>query len=190
MTLIRIAQHLRHRYCVKLWICLLFISIPTLSASEAPETSETPERLSDQIESLKEEVLKLNRDLFILEEDLLFPASTQFNLYLSSDAQKYFDLDSVKITLNDKLVSAHLYTENQKSALLRGGIQKLHTGNIKSGEHQIVAIFVGKGPESRDYKRAVTHSFTKTTDPVHLEIQILDDPNKQQPTFRVTPWKE
>ncbi len=165
--------------------CVLLLSLHfTINTTYANEK----ETLSDQIEMLKEEVINLNRDLFILEEDLLFPSSTQFNIYLSTDAPKYFNLDAVKIKINNVIVSTHIYTENQKSALSKGGIQKLHTGNIKSGEHELVAIFQGQGPESREYKRAIKHDFTKSTDPVHLEIKIEDDEKQQQPRFSVTPW--
>ena len=150
--------------------------------------SEADTPMSDQVEALKEEVLKLNRDLFILEEDLLFPASTQFSLYVSTDADRYFEIDSIKVKINDELVTAHLYTENQKSALRRGGIQKLHTGNLKTGEHELVAIFIGYGPGKAEYKRAVTHKFMKDTDPIQLEIRISDEQRTQQPRFEVHPW--
>lgn len=144
--------------------------------------------LSENVEDLKAEVLKLNRDLFILEEDLLYPASTSVTLYVSLDKGEYFNPSSVEITINEERVTSHLYTEREVAALERGGIQKVHQGNVKSGEHNVVATFVGQGPEGREYRRAVRHSFSHSGDGVNLELKISDDHSKQQPTFSVKEW--
>jgi hypothetical protein len=109
--------------------------------------------LDADIEALKKEVLSLNRDLFILEEDLLFPSNTQFSVFLSMNAGALFSLDSVQIKIDDKNIANHLYTERELAALKRGGVQRLYIGNLPSGEHEIVAIFSGVGPKGRDYRR-------------------------------------
>ncbi len=71
---------------------------------------EEPEELTldGDIEALKKEVLSLNRDLFILEEDLLFPANTQFSVFLSMNAGALFSLDSIQLKIDDKNISNHL----------------------------------------------------------------------------------
>ena len=46
--------------------------------------------LDDDIQVLKEEVLELNRDLYILEEELLYPSSTQVAVYVSVDVGDFF----------------------------------------------------------------------------------------------------
>ncbi|WP_078083020.1 AraC family transcriptional regulator [Microbulbifer mangrovi] len=140
------------------------------------------------LESLKREVLKLNRDLLVLEEDLLFPAQSQVAVYLSMDVGHFFDLDSVKLHIDNKLVETHLYTEHQKKALFRGGIQPLFKGNLKSGEHTITAFFTGIGPEQRAYKRAATLELSKTDEPAVIELRISDSGAKQQPEFTVVQW--
>jgi hypothetical protein len=53
------------------------------------------EQVSLSVEQLKKQVIKLNRDLFILEEDLLFPANTQLVVYLSFATGKFLNLDSM-----------------------------------------------------------------------------------------------
>ena len=75
--------------------------------------------------------MELNRDLMLLEEDLLFPASTQLAVYVSLDVGHYFALDSVKLTIDGQMVSSYLYTPKQISALARGGVQRLYLGNLK-----------------------------------------------------------
>ena len=106
-------------------------------------------------------MIRLNRDLLVLEEELLFPAGTQVALFVSMDVGKLFELDSVQIKLDDKLVANHLYTPLEVQALHRGGVQRVYLGNLKSGSHEIVAFFTGKGPHDRDYKRGATVKFER-----------------------------
>lgn len=144
--------------------------------------------LQQEIKDLKKEVLTLNRNLFILEEDLLFPANTQFNVFLSVNAGQLFALDSVELKIDDKVVTHYLYTERELNALKRGGVQRLFQGNLASGEHEIIALFIGKGPNGRDYRRGTTLKLEKGSDPQFVELQILDDPSKEQPLFEAREW--
>ena len=153
------------------------------------ETALEEGSLDAEIEALKKEVLSLNRDLFILEEDLLFPPNTQFSVFLSMDAGALFSLDSVQLKINDKNIANHLYTERELAALKRGGVQRLYIGNLPSGEHEIVAIFTGVGPSGRDYRRGETVVIEKTTEPQFVEFMIADDTGKEQPQFDVRVWE-
>ena len=145
--------------------------------------------LDADIEALKKEVLSLNRDLFILEEDLLFPANTQFSVFLSMNSGVLFSLDSVQLKIDDKNIANHLYTERELAALKRGGVQRLHIGNLSSGEHEIVAIFVGIGPSGRDYRRGVSIVIEKSSEPQFVEFMISDDTAKEQPSFDARIWE-
>ena len=145
--------------------------------------------LQQDIEDLKKDVLKLNRDLFILEEDLLFPANTQFSVFVSVDAGKLFALDSVQLKIDDKVIASHLYTEREINALKRGGVQRLYIGNIATGEHEVIAIFTGVGPNNRDYRRGETLRIEKSEDPLFVELKIIDDAGKEQPRFESRVWE-
>lgn len=149
--------------------------------SPAPASSES--ELSEKIETLQQALVKLNRDLFVLEEDLLFPSSTQVAVYLSMDVGTYFDLDAVEIKIGDETVSHYLYTDNQVDALIRGGVHRVYVGNIGQGQHQLDAFFHGIGPEQRPYKRGVTVVFDKTDEAKAIELQIVDSTLAQQPQF-------
>ena len=158
-------------------------------AAALDEGSPEEGSLDANIEALKKEVLSLNRDLFILEEDLLFPSNTQFSIFLSMDAGALFSLDSVQLKVDDKNIANHLYTERELAALKRGGVQRLYIGNLPSGEHEIVAIFTGIGPKGRDYRRGETIVIEKTTEPQFIEFMIADDTGKEQPQFDVRVWE-
>jgi len=166
-------------------IPLIFAVLLGTSLQVSAEQSEQSDNntVTEQLQQLKREVIALNRDLFVLEEDLLFPSSTQVVVYLAMDVGTYFNLDAVELQIDDRVVSHHLYTEKQIQALFKGGVQKLHIDNLAQGEHQLSAFFIGKGPQDREYKRAVSITFTKTGEAKSLELSIIDSSVKQQPVF-------
>jgi len=165
-------------------------SAPDSAASVAAASEPLPAgSLDDRVQQTKADVIRLNRDLLVLEEELLFPANTQVAVFVSMDVGLMFDLDSVQIKLDDKLVSTYLYTPLEVQALHRGGVQRVYLGDLKAGPHEIVAFFTGKGPHDRDYKRATTIKFDKATEPKYIELQIKDQQQKLQPEFDVKVWQ-
>ncbi|MEW8319740.1 MAG: AraC family transcriptional regulator [Candidatus Thiodiazotropha sp.] len=166
-----------------LLLCCLDFSL------SAEPLSEKGKGLDKQVEDLKKAVIELNRELFILEEELLFPGNTQVSIFLSLDIGNYFKLDSVQLHIDNKELANHLYTEREVKALQRGGVQRLYLGNIKAGEHELVAFFTGVGPKGRDYKRGATVSFNKGIGPKYLELKIVDSVALQQPDFEIREWE-
>ena len=156
--------------------------------AEASSSEPAAASLNQQVQDLKKQVIELNRDLFILEEELLFPANTQVAVFLSLNIGEFFQLDAVKLKLDDKVVTNYLYTDKQVDALHRGGVQRLFTGNVKAGEHELVAVFTGRGPQGRDFRRATTIVFEKTSAAKNVELKIVDSTAKEQPEFLVKEW--
>ncbi|MFQ5983450.1 MAG: AraC family transcriptional regulator [Woeseiaceae bacterium] len=165
-----------------------------LAMSQSADEDASRERqqfrsLDQEVQSLKKEVLDLNRDLFLLEEELLFPANSQVAFYVSMDVGEYFDLDSVNLQIDGKEVANYLYTEREVGALLRGGVHRVHMGNLKTGDHELIAIFTGRGPHVRDYRRGATIRFDKGIGAKYLELEITDRVKKQQPEFVIKEWE-
>lgn len=154
-----------------------------------PGTAEDSKAVAERVEDLKKKVIRLNRDLFILEEDLLFPASTQFAVFLSVDAGEFLKLDAVKLKVNGDVVASHLYTNRQVTALERGGMQRLFIGNLKAGTHEVTAFVEGIGPNNRAYKQAATLAFEKGTETAALEIRIQDRSSDYQPMVSIVEWE-
>jgi hypothetical protein len=164
-----------------LWACLLVW--PLLVSAEAQ-----PNGITDEVQNLKKQVLELNRDLFLLEEELLFPSNTQVSIFVSMDVGEFFQLDSVTLEIDGKEVANYLYTKRELEALVRGGVQRLHIGNLRSGEHELVAFFTGKGPHGRDYRRGATTVIKKGLGPKYVELKIVDQTKNFQPEFEVKEW--
>ena len=163
----------------------LFAQDETAQASVGLDNDQS---LDQALQALKTDVLALNCDLFILEEELLFPTNTQVAVFLSLDVGEFFKLDAVTLTIDNKEVSSHLYTDRQLDALVRGGVQRVYLGNIKSGEHEVVAVFTGRGPNNRDFRRAASLSFNKTSSAKKLELIVKDEMRLYQPKFSIVEW--
>jgi len=164
-------------------------SAPDAAASAAASEPAPTGSLDDRVQQTKADVIRLNRDLLVLEEELLFPANTQVAVFVSMDVGLMFDLDSVQIKLDDKVVTTYLYTPLEVQALHRGGVQRVYLGDLKAGPHEIVAFFTGKGPHDRDFKRATTIKYEKATETKYIELQIKDQQQKLQPEFDVKVWQ-
>jgi hypothetical protein len=154
-----------------------------------PPAEQARQTLDARVQSLKKDVKALNRDLFILEEELLFPSNTQVAVFLSVDVGDFFRLDSVQLKIDDKVVANHLYTKRELGALEKGGVQRLYLGNVKTGKHELVAVFSGPGPNDRDYRRATSFNFEKGSAAKYLELKIMDVSKKLQPEFVVKEWE-
>lgn len=161
------------RNLIKLALCLAVLYAYFSHADEAKA----------QEPSLEARLLQLDAELRLLEEDLLYPASSRVAVYLSMDLGELFALDSVSVKLNGKEVVHHLYTEREVGALYKGGVQKLYVGNAKQGANTLTAFFLGTGPHDRDYKRAATVTFEQSFEPVFVELSITDNTGSRQPEF-------
>jgi len=145
--------------------------------------------LDEQIQGLKKDVVDLNRDLFALEEELLFPANTQVAVFVSMDVGDFFALDSITLKIDNREVSNYLYTPREAAALVKGGAQRLYVGNLRAGQHELVALFSGKGPNDRDYRRGASIRFEKGIGAKYLELKITDRARRQQPEFEIKDWE-
>ena len=159
------------------------------AAAREAQSRDEFRSIDQDVQSLKKEVLDLNRDLFLLEEELLFPANSQVAFFVSMDVGEYFDLDSISIKIDGKEVSNYLYTEREADALVRGGVHRLHMANLKTGEHELVAVFIGHGPNIREYRRGATMTFNKGIGAKYVELEITDKITAQQPEFNIKEWE-
>ncbi|MCB1691585.1 MAG: AraC family transcriptional regulator [Pseudomonadales bacterium] len=134
-------------------------------------------------DSVESELAALNAELMLVEEDLLYPASSRVAVYLALDVGTFFRLDAVTLKLNGEDVTHYLYTTRQVEALSRGGVQRLYVGNARQGSNELTAFFTGIGPHDRPYKRATSVKFEQSFEPVAVELTISDDTATQQPEF-------
>lgn len=164
------------------FLITIFISVSLipLQLHAAEVSSEQIKGLDEQVQDIKKDVLQLTSELTRLEEKLLFPSNTQVSLFVSLTGAKGFVLDSMQIKLDNKIVSQHLYTYKELEALRLGGVQRIYTGNIKTGDHDLVASFIGRSKSGNEYQRSGNFIVTKAVGPKFVEIQITGDSASDQ----------
>ncbi|MEH6782698.1 MAG: hypothetical protein V7688_02400 [Alcanivorax jadensis] len=145
--------------------------------------------LSEQIRQLKSEALDLNRDLTLLEQELLY-ASPQTSIFVSVDVGTPIRLVDVNLTIDGEHVGYHFYSDQEFEALTKGGIQRLYTGNLASGRHVMEATITGYDPLGKDYQKTTSYTFTKGAGKKMVEMQVVDDLNKQQHKFEFREWNQ
>lgn len=174
-----------------------FLSALGLAATSAQAAKEqTPEdklkSLDGKVQSLKSKAVELGKDITMLEEELLFPPSTQFVVFLSAHAGTDFKLVSAQLRANGQQIVNHLYSNSEQEALVNGGVQQLHIGNLKSGKHTLNVTYMGKiGKEM--LRGSADFEFEKGKDPVYLEIDVKGEkpqPNEKPkaPTLTIKQW--
>ncbi len=162
---------------------LAFVSVGLagdVDISGAPKPS-TPQTLDDKIQSLKLQTIDLNRDLGIIEEELLFPAATQVAVFVFLDAGTPFKLESAQLKLDGRAVASHRYSEGEAQAVARGGAHRLYLGNVANGKHELIVVFAGKDAGGGDYRRGATLRIQKIEGPKYIELHIRSDVTIQQP---------
>jgi len=159
------------------------------ASSPSNDAAAGTRALDEQIQGLKKDVVDLNKDLFVLEEELLFPANTQVAVFVSMDVGDFFALDSISLKIDNREVGNYLYTPREVGALIKGGVQRLYVGNLKAGGHELVALFNGKGPNDRYYRRGANLKFEKGVGAKYQELKITDHARAQQPEFEIKDWE-
>ena len=174
----------------KFLVTCLSIFFLLAQSSLAAQDEDKPELLGldQRIQSLKQEVVDLNSDLLLLEQELLFPDSAQLSVFFSLDVGKYLIPDSLQILVNGKVVANHLYTQREIDSLKRGGVQRVYMGNIRRGEHKLVAYIVGRDWRGRDIKLAAKSTFSKTDVAKYIELQVVDIESTRQAEFEAKIW--
>ena len=128
--------------------------------------------LDEQVQEIKSDVLGIAAELNQLEEKLLYPSNTQVAVFVSLAGGETFRLDSVEIRLDGQPVAHHLYTFKELEALQKGGVQRIYTGNISTGEHRLDVSVAGKLPGGGDFGGSQTFQFSKEVEPKLVGITL------------------
>jgi hypothetical protein len=151
---------------------LIVLLFGTLPVSAADVSKEQIKGLDEQVQDIKKDVIDLTAELLQLEEKLLFPSNSQFALFVSLADAEDLRLDAIQIKLEDKVLAYHLYTFRELEAMQKGGVQKIYTGNIKTGEHKLVISYTAKAASGGEMKRSTSYTLKKGVGPKFVEIKI------------------
>ncbi len=128
--------------------------------------------LDEQVQEIKSDVLSIASELSNLEERLLYPSNTQVAVFVSIAENETFRLDAVQIKINDELAAHHIYSFKELEALQKGGVQRIYTGNVATGDHELSVFVIGKLKNGKDFTGSDSFMFAKGVKPKILGITL------------------
>ncbi|MAG33247.1 MAG: hypothetical protein CL908_20410 [Deltaproteobacteria bacterium] len=149
-----------------------FASNAGLAAEPSSEEPASVQSLDEQVQEIKSDVLAIAAELSNLEERLLYPSNTQIAIFVSFEEGASIALDSARIALDGELVAHHIYGFKELEALEKGGVQRIYTGNVVTGEHRVEVAVAGKRNSGKDFGGSQTFVFSKEVDPKLLGITL------------------
>ena len=150
----------------------LLSGIGSSLAGAEPVAKEQMQSLDEQVQEIKSDVLSIAAELNRLEEKLLYPSNTQVAVFVSLAEGESFRLDSVQIQIDSEPVAHYIYSFKELEALQKGGVQRIFTGNIPTGEHQLDISVAGKLSDGMDVGATESFSFRKDAEPKLVAITL------------------
>jgi hypothetical protein len=157
-------------------VCFEIIVLLIGSTSYAQQVSkEQVKGLDEQVQEIKGDALSISAELAKLEEKLLYPSNTEVSVFISLKTGETFRLDSVDIQMDGKPVTHHLYALKELEALRKGGVQKLYTGNVRTGDHDLEVQVSGKTSSGADFQKSGHFVVTKDVAPKIVEVSLASE---------------
>jgi hypothetical protein len=78
----------------------------------------------------------------------------------------------VEIQLDGNPAAHHIYTFKELEALQKGGVQRIYTGNIRSGVHDLEVSVIGKSSGGGDLQKTNRFKVNKDVGPKIVEISL------------------
>ena len=143
--------------------------------------------LDGQVQEIKSDVLNIASELNNLEERLLYPSNTQVSVFVELADNEEFRLDAVQVTINGELATHHIYSFKELEALQKGGVQRIYTGNIPTGDHQIGVTVNGKLKNGNDFSESGSFTFSKGVKPKAVGVTLAQPGFGSEP-IQVGDW--
>ena len=156
------------------WIVAGVCVAAAASGSDGASSAQM-QSLDEQVQEVKSDVLSIAAELSRLEEKLLYPSDTQVAIFVSLPENEKTRLDSVQLRIDGELVAHHIYTWKELEALQKGGVQRIYTGNLPTGAHQLDVIVAGKHGSGRDYSGTKSFPLEKSVGPEVVELELAAD---------------
>lgn len=167
-------------------LSLLVVFPAAWSWAQQPSRDEM-RSLDEQVQAIKSDVLSIAAELSSLEERLLYPSGTQLAVFVSVADGETFRLDAVQIHVDDQLAAHYIYSYKELEALQKGGVQRIYTGNIPTGAHELAVSIHGQLRSGRDFERTERFAFTKDVEPKLLAV-TLASPDSGGAAIQLGEW--
>jgi len=160
----------------------------SVKSKKSQSASHIDPAIVKKAETIKKNLIKLNRELYQFEDDLLYPTNTQLAVFLSITEKTTFNLDSVELRLDNHLVASYIYKSNELRALRKGGIQRIYLGSLSDGKHKLTAQFNGQNSSTSYFRKKKAFNFTKEHKAKFIQMVVSENKTTGDPLFKVKLW--
>ena len=158
------------------------------SASPADESARAQMKgLDEQVQEVKSDVLSIAAELNQLEEKLLYPSDTHIAVFVSLAHGETLRLDAVQIQIDGQPATHYIYSFKELDALRKGGVQRIYSGNVATGAHEIAIQVSGQLANGKDYSQNERFPFTKEIKPKLLGV-MLAGPESPRAGIHLEDW--
>src|SRR5215469_17230823 len=175
------------RTVIRTVVLTLLMCICAMHVRAEDHNREQMKGLDEQVQEVKSDVLSIAADLNQLEEKLLYPSDTHLAVFISLAQGETLRLDAVQIQIDGQPATHYIYSFKELEALRKGGVQRIYSGNIATGAHQIEVSMSGKLANGKDYTQTERFPFTKEIKPKLLGV-MLAGPDAPQPGIHLGDW--
>lgn len=156
----------------RIFMVVLLVCSPMVMGLAQDISGNDMRSLDGQVQEIKSDVLSIASELGNLEERLLYPSNTQIALFIALAEGEAFRLDAIQVEINGELATHHIYSYKELEALQKGGVQRIYTGNVATGDHQLTVTMIGKLKNGKDLSQSGSFVFAKGIEPKALGITL------------------
>jgi hypothetical protein len=168
-------------------VITLLIGAGAACGHAAESYREQMKGLDEQVQEVKSDVLSIAAELNQLEERLLYPSNTHLAVFVALAKGETLRLDAVQIQIDGQTAARYVYSFKELEALQKGGVQRIYTGNIATGQHEIEVSLSGKLASGKDYSQTERFPFTKAIEPRLIGV-TLAGPDSGKPAINFGAW--
>ena len=144
--------------------------------------------LDEQVQEVKSDVLSIAAELSQLEERLLYPSNTHLAVFVALAQGASFRLDAVQVQIDGQSAAHYIYSFKELEALQKGSVQRIYTGNVATGQHQIEVSLSGKLESGKEFTFTERFAFSKDIGPRLLGV-TLAAPDSGKPVVDLGEWQ-
>jgi len=170
-------------------IAALFVSGSVVYAqAQAPSDNDQSlaiyRALDDRVGEIKKQALQINIELSVVEEESLIPPASQLVVFVALSKKSAPSLDTIQIKLevDGELLANHVYEAKEIDALYKGGMHRLHYGNLTVGSHKLTARVEGRRRDQLVFQTeadyAVSKAWSRKFATIIVELADKEDKSK------------
>lgn len=169
-------------------VFLLTAAAGSQSADEPDGVQRLFVELDREMQAIKSEILAINREILALQEVSVYPAARQMVVMVTVAERSSAAPERVTVKLDGEMLGDHVYSPQERQALLNGGVHRLYTGVLEDGEHRLEAVVTGAGVDGETVSAASGATFDKKPGRAFLELRLSSRQEGREAVLTIHQW--